>query len=362
MALSDEFGHNYSQEQIDQYGKTLLDQYGIEACEAASILDNLDITADTASSYKPQVRQVLSEHNNVNPTPRSAAECISDADKKSSSKSLMVSAMEKYYKAIDESGKAEKLRTIAKNEGIVEKDFSVESDISGWITKEEVMQIHDDILPDKGERINRLTFSDKSWAITYEHRALVMTLYYTACRVGEICKRDSDDNGLTVEDIDMEKNSVEVYRLKKGGRGYKRDIIAVPQDFIDIIQDYIDIKGIDSGILFDFTTRTAQNRIKDIDKAYKHVYGGYKNMDTLTPHKFRHGRITDIANNSSLEDAGQYVDHASPKTTNQYRHLGAEEQRDILPEEDGSNDDKLSELMDKLDADSIDDALDKLDD
>jgi len=360
MSLTDEFGDSYSQELVDRHGKRLLDQYGIEVCEAAGKLDHINITENTARSYKPQVRQVLSACDDLNPTPRDAADAISDADKQSGTKSLAVSAMEKYYRTIEEDERGEELRKIANDEGITDKNFNTEASISGWISKEEVVRIENELLPDKGEKINRLSFADTSWVISAEHKALLMTLFYTGCRVGEICKQDSDDVSLSVEDVRFDANQIRLYRLKKGGEGYKRDVKAVPGKLIDALEDYMSLYNIEDGLIFDFTTRTAQNRIKDIDKLYKHVYGGFENTDKLTPHKFRHGRVTDIANNSSLEDAGQYVDHASPETTNQYRHLGLEEQRDILPEE-SEPDGSTEELMDKLGVDSMDEAVEKID-
>ncbi len=138
-------------------------------------------------------------------------------------------------------------------------------------------------------------------------------------------------------------------------------MIAVPQELIDILNEYMKAKDISSGQIFPFTTRTAQNRIKDIDKAYKHAFGGFEHMDKLTPHKFRHGRITDLANNSSLEEAGQYVDHASPETTDQYRHLATEEQRDILPENNTADPD-MEMLMEKLGVDSPKQVIEAIDD
>lgn len=363
MSLTDEFSSLGTQEQIQKFGKNLLRQYGPEVCEAASVLDEQNISESTAGSYKSQVRQVLSHCEDMNPTPRDVADFISDQDKKSSSKSLMVSSMESYYSAIGHPDRGEELRQISNKRGLTEKNFSTEQSISGWITKEEVDRIQKHLLPDEGETIKRVEFPDKTHVFGIEHKALAMTLYYTACRVGEICRQDSDDKALRVEDVYEDKCEVKVYRLKKAGKGYKRDMIAVPQELIDILTEYLEYKDITEGQIFPFTTRTAQNRIRDINKAYKHAYGGFQHMEDLTPHKFRHGRITDLANNSSLEKAGDYVDHESPETTNQYRHIATEEQRDILPENnDSSNEDKaIKKIMEKLDVDDVDEALEIID-
>lgn len=359
MGLESDFGSGYTQEEIDQYGKKLLDDYGLEVCEAAAIIEDQNLSKDSVRSYKPQIRQILHACSDMNPTPRDVANHISEADKSSGTKSLMVSAIERYFKSIDEVDKGEKVRTITNNEGITEKDFNTESTISGWITKDEMLRIEDKILPDESERINKISFVDQSWVITMEHKALAMTLFYTACRVGEICKTDSDDHGLLVEDVYSESNQINLYRLKKKGKGYKRDMTAVPGKLMDALEQYMEINNIQSGEIFPFTTRTAQSRVKEIGKVYEHAFGEFEHMDKLTPHKFRHGRITDIANNAGLEEAGQYVDHASPETTDQYRHITTEEQRDMLPEESESTSDSgLEELMEELGVESVEQAID----
>jgi len=354
----DEFGQTFSQEAIEEFGTKLLNQYGEEVCEAASVIEGQNLSKDSVRSYKPQIRQILYACSDMNPTPRDVADHISDADKSSGTKSLMVSAIERYFKSIGEPQKGEKVRTITNNEGITEKDFNTESTISGWITKDEMLRIEDKIFPENSEQINRLSFVDQSWVITLEHKALAMTLFYTACRVGEICKKDSDDHGILVEDIYSESDEMNLYRLKKKGKGYKRDMTAVPGKLIDVLQEYLETNNIQEGEVFPFTTRTAQSKIKEIGKVYKHAFGDFEHMDKLTPHKFRHGRITDIANTSGLEEAGQYVDHASPETTDQYRHITTEEQRDALPEESGSADgQEIEKLMQELDVDSVEEAI-----
>lgn len=355
------FGNAHSEEAVEQFGRNLVMRYGEEVCEAATAIDQGNLANDSSRSYKPQIRQVLNGCNDLNPDPRDAANHISNVDKMSDTKNLMISAMEKYYKAIDEPDKGEELRKTANEEGIGEKNFNTEHTISGWITKDEMLKIEDDILPDESERINHLSLADSSWVISIEHKALAMTLFYTACRVGEICRQDGNDHSLMVEDIYPEKNRIELYRLKKKGEGYKRDMTAVPPKLINCLLDYMDKENIESGDVFPFTTRTAQNRIKDINEVYKYAFGDFEHMDKLTPHKFRHGRITDIANNAGLEEAGQYVDHASPETTDQYRHVSTEEQREMLPEQNGgSDDDTIAQLMDELDADSVEEALKKV--
>lgn len=295
MAI-DSFGVDASTEQIEKHGKHLISEYGIDACEAAARIEETSVSKSTANSYKPQVRQVLSECEDMNPTPRMVADVISDVDKKGSTKSLMISAMDLYFTIIECPEKGDKLRDIAKIEGIAKKNFDDEREIEGWITKEEMERIEEHIFPDAGERIKQLSFSDKSWAISSEHKALCQTLFYTACRVGEVCKRDKNDVALSVEDLDFESNQINLYRLKKSGEGYKRDMTVVPEILMDALSDYMELNNIEEGHLFAFTTRTAQNRVEDVHKTYTHAFGEFENIDKLTPKMLRNYRVSESLN------------------------------------------------------------------
>jgi integrase len=361
MSLSDEFSSSYTAEQAEEFGEALLNKYGIEVCEAAAKIEQANIADGTSNSYKPQIRMVLDACDDLTPTPRDVADYISDTDKKSGTKSVMVSAMQLYYKVVGEQTKSQELADISSVEGITNVESESKDPIEGWITKEEMERIEEHIMPESGEKIRQLSYPDRSWVISYEHKALCMTLFYTACRVGEICKINSDDTALRVEDVNVDEGRIKLYRLKKSGAKYKRDMTPVPDKLIDVITDYLDLKGITEGPIFSFTTRTAQNRVSEIDEVYKYAFGEFEEMDTLTPHKFRHGRITDLANNSSLEAAGEYVDHQSVDTTNTYRHVTAEEQRDILPEEERQKTELTdSDIMEKLGVDTAEEALDIL--
>lgn len=332
MSLED-FGTEYPSEALEKHSKSLLDQYGLKACEAAAKLEDANITDGTARSYKPQVRQVVSKLDDENPRPEDVLEIISESDKKSNSKNIMVVALKKYFQQIGESDKGEELHDIAKNSGVAEIDFSREMEVEEWITKDEIDRIEKHILPGEDSVHNEINGPTKSFIITLEHKALAMTLFYTASRVGEICKRFEGDEALLVSDLYPERQQIKLYRLKKSGKGYKRDMKLVPEELFSILERYLDEYGIEKGNIFPFVKRTAQNRIQDIDQAYKFAFGDFDHMESLTPHKFRHGRVTDLANHSGLEEAGQYVEHSSTEITNAYRHLATEQQRDILPEE-----------------------------
>lgn len=363
MALKDFGSGDYSEQAVDQHGKKLLDKYGEEACNAAARIESMNISEDTARSYKPQIREIVAQVGDSNPDPTDALDVIVNTGKKPSTKNIMVLAMKKYYQRINEPDRGEELHKQAKNEGVAEIDFNNQMEVEEWIKKSEVERIEEHILPKKGSTYREISGTNESYIITLEHKALVMTLFYTGARVGEVCARNTDDIALKVEDLYPESDQIELYRLKKQGTGYKRDMKVVPGKLWDVLDEYLDEYGIEEGAIFPFVKRTAQNRITDIHDAYTFCFGEFEHMEKLTPHKFRHGRITDLANHAGLEDAGQYVQHSSTEVTNAYRHLASEQQRDILPEESDDTDasiSELQELLDEYDDLSIDEAIEML--
>lgn len=363
----DNFGDSQDPQAVEEFGRKLLDQYGVEACQAAALLDETNINEGSARTYKPQIRQVVSKLEDDNPSPRGVVNVIGDADKQGSTKNVMVVAMKKYYQQINEYEKADELDKLAKEEQIAEIDFNRQMEVDEWITKDEVVRIEKHILPPKGSRFHEVSGPGKSFVITLEHKALVMTLFYTGCRVGEVCELQSGDETLTLSDLHPETDRIQLYRLKKKGKGYKRDMKVVPDRLWDVLEEYTQEYGIgnihedDNSRLFPFVKRTAQNRITEIHNAYEFVFGQFEHMSKLTPHKFRHGRITDLANHAGLEEAGQYVEHSSTDVTNAYRHLAAEQQRQILPEESESTEpDSIDEVMDALNVDDPQEAIEAI--
>lgn len=327
-------------------------KYTPTACEAADKLDDTSLSDGTLTTYKPQVRKVVSSLGK-DPDPERVIDFIRDEKCAGSTKNVMVMAIKKYYQAIDSFGKSEKLSNLAEIKDLA-KDYSSSMKVNEWVTKDEVEKILDKLCPDSDEKTKLVQMGDKSFIATQEHKAIVATLYYTGLRVSEAIM-------LEVDDFYFEDNEVEVYRLKKGGDVVKRDRIHQSDEYLDVIKDYMEWHDIKSGRIFDFTTRTVENRVNDIEEVFKYAYGGFKECENLTPHKFRHGRVTAIANTSGLEAASQYVDHESIETTQAYRHITTEDQIDMLPENQDSSDD-VSDLLEELDVESVSELKDKLGD
>lgn len=341
MSLESEFGSQYSQEEIDEFGGRVLKKYGIEACEAAQVIEKTNLSTGSLSSYKPQIRQVISEAGTKDPDIDTALEIISNSNKEGSTKSIMVSAIKKYYQAIEEDEKAEEFHKKAKRSDIDSDAFKGGMEVNEWLTVDEVQRIIDHILPDDGEVENKIESSGKIWFITFEHRAMFETLYFTGCRVGEVAMLD-------VDDLYFDSNQVKVYRTKKGGDKPVRDMIAVPEKYMKTMEQYINQRDINSGNIFDYTPRTIQNRISDINDLYNFVFGEFNHTEDLTPHKLRHARVTAIANESGLDKAGEFVSHSSVETTKGYRHLAVEDQRSILPEEQDEEESDVNEGLIKM--------------
>lgn len=343
---------NFSSDASD----TVRDKYGEEACIEAEKLDDVGISDGTARTYKPQVRQVVSELGK-NPAPDSVIDFISEVDKGGSAKNTMVMAIKKYYQAIDEFGRSEKLSQLSKKKSFSDDNHTSGMDIEEWVTEEETMQILEHLCPDNDERWTDIEAGGRRFRFTIEHKALVATLYYTGLRVSEALM-------LKLEDFEFDENQVKVYRVKKGGDVVERDLIHQTDEYLDIIKHYTSTYDIDAtDRIFDFTTRTAENRVDEIEEAYNFLFGEFEECDKLTPHKFRHARVTSIANEAGLEAASEYVAHESLETTKAYRHMTTGEQKDILPESNESNDEDggVDDLLNELDVDSVEELKEQLD-
>jgi len=344
------------QQAAERFGKKVVQKYGVKPCEAARRLEETNLSKGSKESYKPQVREIVKELDDLMPEPEDVVNYVSNVEKQSSTKDMMVMAMKKYYETYDEYKMGKKVMRLARESTDKELAYTGGMEVNEWLTVEEVNHIFDYILPVDGNVTRFITTADQQFVLTLEHKALFSTLYYTALRVGEATM-------LKVEDFYPERNEVEVYRLKKRGPDIPRDMIAVPEVYMDTIQHYIEEYEISNGEVFDYTPRTARNRIEEINDAYKYVIGDFDHTEKLTPHKLRHARVTAIANHSGIEEAGDFVNHSSVDITDAYRHIATEEQREFLPEESddiGEVKPEVQQLMDELDISSKDQLIEQL--
>jgi len=330
-------------------GDKEVEKYGELACECASKINNAVIADSSKKIYLGKVRMVISDLEEEIPDPGDVIEVISSKESSASTKNGYVMAMKTYYKVCDEFELAEELSQLAEMEDFSEENAGGEMHVEEWITEDEVMRILDNLCPEGTNKTKRAEFGGQVFLGNQDHRALVATLYYTGLRVSECLM-------IELEHLDFEDNRMIVYRKKKGGNKPKKDTIRIADEFIDILKDYIDAKDIEGGRLFDMSKKTVENRINEIEEAYKGVWRSFDNCENLTPHKFRHGRVTEIAKTSGLEAAGEFVDHESLETTMGYKHITTDDQEGILPEDNRSEDkSEIEELLEESDAESVDD-------
>lgn len=334
-----------------------VDKYGKLACECGKKIDDAVIADSSKEIYAGKVRKLISEVEEEIPDPDSVIQVVSNRDTTTSTKNVTIMAMKTYYKVCERFDLSEELGQLAEMEDFSPEGFTTEMEVEEWITEEEVLKIIDQLCP-KGSDETRIVNLGPSQIITnQDHKALVAALYYTALRVSECLL-------IEVEHIDFEDKEMTVFRSKKGGNKLKKDNIRITDEFIEVIEDYMEAKGIESGKLFRFSKGTVENRINEVEEAYTTLHDeGFDNCDNLTPHKFRHGRVTEIANASSLEDAGEFVDHESIDTTMGYKHTTTSDQEGILPEDQRSDEDNtdVEELLEQADLDSVDELKDLID-
>jgi len=343
-----------SMDSFKSEGSAVEDKYGTEACEEADKLEEASMASGSLRTYKPPVRLVVSELGPI-PDPEEVIDLIKGLERASSTKNTMVMAIKKYYKVCERFDLAEKIGQLAEIEELSSEEYKSSMEVEQWVTEDEVFTILEKLCPAEGERTYMLNMGDLAFQSTKEHEALAASLYYTGLRVSECVEIELDH-------IDFENEVMTVFRKKKGGDKLKRDKIRISKEFIDILQDYINTCNIEDGPLFDFTPRTAQNRISELNEAYKAVYGEFDHCEKLKPHTFRHGRVTAIANNSDLEAAGNFVDHESMDTTMAYKHTTTEDQEGILPEdrrEEESSD--VDDLLEEVGADSVEELKELID-
>jgi len=334
-----------------------VDKYGELACKCGKKIDDAVIADSSKKIYAGKVRKLISEIEEEIPDPQTVIEVVSNKDTTPSTKNVTIMAMKTYYKVCDRFDLAEKLGQLAEMEDFSPEGFTTEMEVEEWITEEEVLKIIDQLCP-KGSNETRIVNLGPSQIMTnQDHKALVAALYYTGLRVSECLM-------IEVEHIDFEGKEMTVFRSKKGGNKLKKDNIRITDEFIEVIQDYMEAKDIQEGKLFRFSKGTVENRINEVEEAYTTLYdSGFENCSNLTPHKFRHGRVTEIANASSLEAAGEFVDHESIDTTMGYKHTTTSDQEGILPEDQRSEKDKseIDEVLEEAGVDSVDELKDLID-
>ena len=145
--------------------------------------------------------------------------------------------------------------------------------------------------------------------------ALVATLTFTGCRLGEAL-------ALTKEDITVGKDGTVVVRIKqlKKGREFYR-LVPVPSSlFRDIIRRYLSRV---EGRLFEITDRQARNIVYKFSTRYL--------RKRIRPHAIRHSYATQIIKTTrDLEAVRRLLGHADYKHVKEYLNYTQEDLRELL--------------------------------
>jgi integrase/recombinase XerC len=144
--------------------------------------------------------------------------------------------------------------------------------------------------------------------------ALVATLVFTGCRLGEAL-------ALTKEDITVERDGtvVRIKQLKKGREFFR--LVPVPSSlYRDIIRRYL---ARVEGRLFELTDRQARNIVYKFSTRYL----GKK----IRPHAIRHSYATHIIKTTrDLEAVRRLLGHADYKHIKEYLNYTQEDLRELL--------------------------------
>lgn len=161
-------------------------------------------------------------------------------------------------------------------------------------------------------------------------RALLQVLFATGCRVSELC-------GLTRRRIDLVTREVEVL-----GKGKKVRGTFLTAEAATALKRYLDSRRDDAPYLF--ASRQTVRHVTDpktgerrprkglfpltVRSVHTIVSGLARRAglpDDVSPHFFRHGRLTIVARHAGLLAAQELAGHASPQTTRRYTRITSSE-------------------------------------
>ncbi|MFO0960873.1 MAG: tyrosine-type recombinase/integrase [Isosphaeraceae bacterium] len=142
-----------------------------------------------------------------------------------------------------------------------------------------------------------------------QHGLMMRLLFYSACRVSELCNAK-------VEDVDLDECKLRVER----GKGDKDRTTMFPPSFSPALRAHIDAHP-QNRYLFQtrLNTRYSTRQVQRIVKAYATKAGV-----TATPHTFRHQALTWLTSVSGLQDREIQLlsGHERRETLQIYQHIG----------------------------------------
>jgi len=152
-----------------------------------------------------------------------------------------------------------------------------------------------------------------------EEQALIITLYSTGARIGELCGNSTKGTrGILIEDFDAEKMTAEIRtgekwseRVAKLGKARTLIYMHLAEWAKKVMQIYIGERT--QGPIFTFGPSEAYTMVK---RCAKRVGLSF------SPHALRHSCCTTLVQKGvGIEYAGQVLGHSSVETTRGYLHL-----------------------------------------
>jgi integrase len=147
-------------------------------------------------------------------------------------------------------------------------------------------------------------------------KAVIATLLFTGCRVGEL-------SNLKYDDVDLKNRSIKLTKTKT-----KKDrVVPIPDRLYDILSEWretrqheLSTRSISSEWFFvsQYSGRLGPDAVRAITNRIKRRY----QIKKLHPHLFRHTALTRMANTPgiSLRDVQVIAGHSSLTTTERYCH------------------------------------------
>lgn len=144
-------------------------------------------------------------------------------------------------------------------------------------------------------------------------RAIVEALFGTACRVSELV-------ALRIRQVDLARREAEV--VGKGGRSR---LVLLTEDAAGWIERYLATRTDDSPYLFVSNRRNdgvlAPISVRQVERIVETAAARARIPFRVTPHWYRHSRLTILARHAGVQAAQRIAGHSSLQTTARYLHV-----------------------------------------
>jgi integrase/recombinase XerD len=165
---------------------------------------------------------------------------------------------------------------------------------------------------------------DLSSATGLRNRTLIEVLFGTAIRVSELA-------GLTIRQVDLGQRAAQV--VGKGGRSR---LILFTEEATAWLERYLATRTDDHPALFvnDRRRLLGALSVRQIQRVVEHASERAGLPFRVSPHWFRHSRLTELAQHAGVQVAQRIAGHTSVATTSRYLHVSDPHLRDLFDRAD----------------------------